>query len=413
MRSLRKLAPSLNLLPRLLRQVAWVARHEGACGVVTRVGDKLSRAAQPRSRSPVRTSDLLRTDLANPFSPRVLPIVEGEPVELNWVMTAPGPGSGGHSTIFRVLCYLEQHGYRSRVYFYDQRLTDIDHYREVVRNYYGFAGPVLRLESEMADAHGVIATSWSSAYATFNARCAGKRFYFVQDFEPDFYPVSAERVFAENTYRMGFHALTAGPWLARKLSTEYGMAADSFSFGCDTSRYRNLNQRRTAIACYAKPSAPRRGFEIASLALEIFAARRPDIDIYLFGERIGALPFRFDNLGAVSPERLNEIYNRCYAAVALSLTNVSLVPLEMLAAGCIPVVNDAPHNRMVLDSPHIRYVACTPQAIATALEEVVSDPQFAKISKTASSSQRDLHWDDAGAAVDQAIRRAINGAYVP
>ena len=80
----------------------------------------------------------------------------------------------------------------------------------------------------MADAHAVVATGWPSAYAVYNARCAGKRFYFVQDYEPYFEPVGANSVLAENTYRMGFHAITAGQWLAEKLSREFGMKADYF-----------------------------------------------------------------------------------------------------------------------------------------------------------------------------------------
>ena len=48
----------------------------------------------------------------------------------------------------------------------------------------------------------------------------------------------------------------------------------------------------------------------------------------------------------------------------LSATNVSLVPHEMLAAGCIPVVNDAEHNRMVLDNAHVAYAPATPFELA-------------------------------------------------
>jgi hypothetical protein len=42
----------------------------------------------------------------------------------------------------------------------------------------------------------------------------------------------------------------------------------------------------------------------------------------------------------------------------------------MLAAGCIPIVNDAEHNRVVLDYPHVRYTPATPHALAAALEVV-------------------------------------------
>ena len=54
------------------------------------------------------------------------------------------------------------------------------------------------------------------AYPVFNSRCSGKRFYFVQDFEPYFYPVGSMSLLAENTYRMGFHAITIGALLCRQ-----------------------------------------------------------------------------------------------------------------------------------------------------------------------------------------------------
>ena len=72
--------------------------------------------------------------------------------------------------------------------------------------------------------------------------------------------------------------------------------------------------------------------------------------IHLYGEPAGRLPFAATEHGLLPPEQLNTLYNRCIAGLVLSATNVSLVPHEMLAAGCIPVVNDAEHNRIVLDN---------------------------------------------------------------
>ena len=44
----------------------------------------------------------------------------------------------------------------------------------------------------------------------------------------------------------------------------------------------------------------------------------------------------------------------------------------MLAAGCIPVVNDAEHNRVVLDNDHVEYAPATPFELADALCDLVS-----------------------------------------
>jgi hypothetical protein len=330
------------------------------------------------------------------------------PLLINWVMIPVGPWSGGPSTIFRIIRYLEASGYANRIYFYDVYGSDHEYYKSILRRFYGFNGPVERLSDGMQDAHAVVATSWPTAYPVFNARCAGKRFYFVQDFEPFFHPVGSLSVLAENTYRMGFHALTAGRWLAEKLRAEYGMEADFFEFGCDTSRYKLLpSHQRCGVAFYARSETARRGFEIGTMALEVFANRRPEIELHLYGNKVDKLPFAFVNHGRVSPDQLNDIYNRCYAGLSLSLTNLSLVPHEMLAAGCIPVVNDAVHNRMLLDNPFVRYAPLDPHSLAAHLEDVVTAADFDALSRAAAASVRTVTWDDAGAQVDTIFRRAL------
>ena len=89
------------------------------------------------------------------------------------------------------------------------------------------------------------------------------------------------------------------------------------------------------------------------------------------------------------------------------MTNVSLVPHEMLSAGCIPVVNDADHNRIVLDNSFVRYAPATPHALADALSNVVTTTDFATLAVSASASVSSASWEDAGRTVERSIRRAL------
>jgi hypothetical protein len=395
---------------RRLRQLRDLWRAEGFQGVTERARSAFARRLAAREVvMPVDRADLLAADLSRPPRAVVPKLEPGQPIQINWVTTPPAPGSGGHTTMFRIVRYLQAHGYRNRIYFYDVYRGDHRYYESVVRRYYGFDGPVARLTDGLADAHAVVATSSPTAYPVFNARCTGKRFYFVQDFEPYFHPVGATSVLAENTYRMGFHAITAGRWLSQKLSAEFGMTCDHFDFGCDTARYHRLpdSRPRSGVVFYARPEAARRGFELGLLAMEIFAARRPGVELHFYGERMGKLPFAFVDHGLVTPDQLNALYNRSFAGLSLSLTNVSLVPHEMLAAGCIPVVNDAERNRIVLDNPFVRYAPADPHALASALEGVVDMADFEVHSREAAASVRGSTWDDAGATVDAIFRRAL------
>jgi hypothetical protein len=210
---------------------------------------------------------------------------------------------------------------------------------------------------------------------------------------------------------MGFHGITAGRWLAEKLYTEFGMKTDCFDFGCDLSSYQRLRSGpRSGVAFYAQPWKARRGFELGLMAIELLASRHPSIEIHVFGESIGKLRTLsktvFDH-GRVKPAELNEIYNQCYAGLCLSLTNVSLVPHEMLACGCIPVVNDAYHNRLVLNNEYVRYAPLNPHALAAELEAVVAMRDFELVSLSAAMSVRSASWDDAGAKIDSVFRRVL------
>lgn len=406
--SSRSFNDSMRQVGRRSRQVAKILSSEGYGGISSRVRKVVAERMMPRDMQwEVLPADVLAANLSTPPHFPAHRAKAGEPISVNWVIPPAEAGSGGHTTIYRMVRYLAAHGFKNTVYFYNVYGGDQKYYADIVSQAYGVDCDVRDLADGMDDADAVVATSWCTAYPVYAARSAGKRFYFVQDYEPHFYPVGANSMLAENTYRMGFYGITAGSWLAKKLSEDFGMQAGYFPFGCDTERYvRSNDGKRNGIAFYARASTPRRGVEIGLLALEIFAKKNPGIDIHLYGGRFENLPFKFINHGLVSPSQLNEIYNQCFAGLSLSLTNVSLVPHEMLAAGCIPVVNDAEHNRMVLDNDHIKYAPPTPHELAAALEEVVTMPDFAAASAAASKSVASASWDEAGVAVAKILELA-------
>lgn len=395
---------------RRYRQVRRLWQEGGSREVLNRLRRAAAgRLAPTTLHLPVRQADLLAADLTKPRAWPSLSLGTREPIVINWVTTPPAPGSGGHTTMFRLIEHLERAGYLCRVYIYDVHGGDPSYFSSHVKEICpSFKGPVADVMKGMASAHAVVATSWQTAYPVFNDQCAGKRFYLVQDFEPWFYPAGGQSVLAENTYRMGFHAITAGRFLASKLKSEYGMAADAFEFGCDTEKYHLLNRDvRDGIVFYAKPDAPRRAFEVGVAALQLFKQRHPDLAIHLYGSAIGNLPFRFVDHGVLRPDQLNQIYNRCFAGLSLSMTNASLVPHEMLSAGCIPVVNDAKHNHIVLDNPFVHYAAPTPHALADALHAVVSNEDFDAFAASASASVSSMSWDAAGVMVEECLVRNL------
>lgn len=403
-----------------IRQAQRLWRIEGASGLAYRV-----RARAANRLMPAGTKRLVvdREDFINAAEiarngwtlPGPAPWHRGEALTIAWVCTPPAPGSGGHTTMFRIVSELEKAGHHCVIYLQDQHGWSIDQHKQAIAQWWPWVHADIRdLAEGIADCQAIFATGWGTAYAVLRSKAQGVRCYFVQDFEPAFAPAGSEYLLAEASYRFGFYGVTAGAWLSRLLTDKYGMDADSFDFGCDLGVYAldqsfDADRYRTGVAYYCRPSTPRRAHELAIFALDLFARAHPEVDIHLYGEPTGPLPFRAHHHGLLSPRELSALYNRCVAGLVLSATNVSLVPLEMLAAGCIPVVNDAEQNRMVLDNPNVEYVPATPYDLADALSKFVgrSVAERKSAAESAATSVKSTSWEHAGRMVETTLKRLV------
>jgi glycosyltransferase involved in cell wall biosynthesis len=322
------------------------------------------------------------------------------PFVVNWVMSPPSSG-GGHQNIFRFIEMLDQQGYKNNIYIYSNYddMT-IAQARDNVKEYCKAKNLTFkRYNGTMNKADATFATGWETAYVVFNDKSESHKFYFVQDFEPLFYPMGTDYVLAENTYKFGFHGITAGGWLDYKLSTDYGMKCDHYDFGADPANYKFTNSgTRKQVFFYARPVTERRGFDLGVMALEIFHNKMPDYEIVLAGWDVSEwnVPFPYTNLKTLKIDQLSEVYNKSAAALVLSLTNMSLLPLELLASGTIPIVNDAPNNRLVSDNPYIKYTDASPESLAQAMIDIVMREDLPKYAKKASESVATDGWKVAG-----------------
>jgi hypothetical protein len=321
--------------------------------------------------------------------------------------------------MLRLVSALEQAGHRCVLYLQDEHGWALEQHVQAIRSWWPWVNAEVRDVAEgIEDAHAIFATAWETAYPVLASPARGTRCYLVQDFEPSFYPAGSESLLAEATYRFGFHHVTAGRWLAQRLRREYGVPADHFDFGRDLTYALDPAigpEQRTGVCYYSRPQTPRRAHELSIMALDLFANRHPEVDIHLYGWEVTRLPFAATNHGVCTPEQLNLLYNRSIAGLSLSATNVSLVPHEMLAAGCIPLVNDAEHNRLVLANDHVAYAPATPFELAAKLCELVERPLAVRHSaaEAASASVDESSWDEAGAAVVRIVERVVAGAAGP
>lgn len=341
--------------------------------------------------------------------------VRDKSLKINWIMPPPGKGSGGHLNIFRFIKYLEDAGHTNRIYLYaDGGNAPISAIKAIMGDSYSKVSAKMSWIDEsnnMEQADAVFCTSWETAYASKNSRLNAKRFYFVQDFEPYFYPLGGLYSLAENTYKFGFYGVTAGGWLSKKLRSEYLMEASHYEFGAENSLYSYVNNsRRTEILFYARPYTERRGFEVGVIALDIFHKKHPEVIINFVGWDVSDydIPFPYINLKTLEINELNDLYNKCAAGLVLSYTNMSLLPLELLSSGTIPVVNDGPNNRLVSNNEYIAYSENNPQALAEELSKIVSRKDSAGYSSRAAKSVKINSWDDSGKQFVDIVTREVN-----
>ncbi|MGY1733767.1 hypothetical protein ACI798_19845 [Geodermatophilus sp. SYSU D01045] len=335
----------------------------------------------------------------------------GTALEVGWVITPPGPTSGGHTTLLRFVEALERAGHRCVLYLYDVGGGPVERHEAMIRARWPRVRAEVRSVADGLPAmDAYVASSWDTAHVLArHGRGTGHRFYLVQDFEPYFYPRGSLYELAEDTYRFGFQVVTVGHMVADELRERFGISPTVAEFGCDTAVYGARDDGpRDGVVLYCRPTTPRRGYELAVLALERFHRLRPEVPIHTFGARVRRLPFPADVHAHRTPAQLNELYQRCAAGLALSFTNISLIAVELLAAGVLPVVNDWRGSRADLDNPFVEWARPTPDGIADGLCRAV-DRRAALSTQDVAASVAGLSWDRSERTVVDVIEQVCAG----
>lgn len=375
-----------------------ILRSKGAAGLTTAAGSRVvdliaSRLDLAAENLPLRPVDLADSSDLPLVAPR--PATSKRKLRIGWVCAPPSAGSGGHTTLFRMVEMAERRGHDCTLFLYDRNSDDVSRHSAVVREFWPELRADIRSATDgMAGVDAVVASSWGTAHVIASrAPATVNRFYFIQDYEPYFYPRGALYSFAEDTYRFGFTNIALGAMIANQLKAETGVDADAVvPFGWDNEKYRLLprglaDDQRSGVVYYAKRNVDRRGYILAKLALEEFNRMHPDEEIHVVGDRVENWSIPVTNHGSLTPNDLNILYNRTIASLSLSFTNISLLPEELMAAGNVPVLNDHEFSRAILDSPLAIWAKPTPKAIAQALSSAVSDPDIVQRARLLSSRE--------------------------
>lgn len=399
---------------RRLRRVWELTRHHGVFRTASMVRQRLKHGpgGMLKSRNVFATYDFVRVERVQ-LAPQA-----ARPNTLLWFIPDFNIGSGGHQTIFRTIWHLERMGWESGIVIVSPSVhaTAEAAHHDICAHFFPLKAKVYVGFEGLPNSEFVIATGWQTAYPVRAVVGPVKKLYFVQDFEPSFYPTGTESVLADNTYHFGFFGITAGGWLARKLKAEYGMQTHPISFGVDHELYRQRPRREPHIKrvfFYARPPTPRRAFEFGLLVLEAVSRKLPDTQFILAGWDVGDYHIPFPHLaaGVITPEELADVFSQCDAALVMSLTNLSLMPLEVMAAGCAVVSNRGECVEWLLHDDVALLTDPTLEALSDALCRLLqNDAERQALASRGQEFARQQHWQASADAFEQgllAARKAI------
>lgn len=394
-----------------------------------RAAERRRAGGKPTVPQPARGADVhkdvarISREGAAPLLGPVPGMADAEQLHVAVVIPPFRRGSGGHSTIYNLLTRLEDRGHTVSTWLYDPMGRHRDEWPAVVRRdlreyFRPPRGPVFKGFDAWYGADVVLATGWDTVYPVLGLGHCRARAYLVQDHEPEFFATSAESVFAERSYTLGLHCITASPWLRELVAGRYGAHASAFQLGVDHEVYRPrpVERRRDTVIFYARGVTSRRAVPLGILALAELRRRRPHLRFVLFGDsEPPATPFPYEHLGVATPDELSWAYSGATVGLSLSLTNYSLIPQEMLACGlpCVELGGRSIESVYGADGP-IELASADPVELADAMERLLDDAAlWRRRSEAGLEFVSAMTWDGAADQVEAGLRDALRSREHP
>ncbi|MBA1435071.1 glycosyltransferase [Bombilactobacillus bombi] len=264
---------------------------------------------------------------------------------ITFVTTGIEAYNGGQTTMLHLGTLLAHAGYD--VYYQSyvpQSRVELENNAEF--NYPGYQGTCLEMsELKQHQSDIWVATLWESAYIIKNL--LGYKLYFVQDYEPYFYPFGDRFQLAKKTYELGLHMISLGPWCQKMIQQNCQLYSplEQINFPVDLDRYPHLHRnfsdyphkKKLKLAVYTKFTSPRRAPINVELILrnceKILKQHGYQLEISYFGTEKEETFINGKNLGKLTPPQLVNLYHHSDFGIAPSMTNFSLVPFEMMSTG--------------------------------------------------------------------------------
>ncbi len=320
---------------------------------------------------------------------------------------------GGIYTIFRFINHLSIQGVHNRIIIYDNPTVDEKALLETIQKTFP---TLLNMEliifdqettsiDELPASDIAFCTFWVSAYFLLKFNKTKRKYYFIQDYEPLFYPGGATFALAESTYRFGFKGIVNTPGLLAAVNQRHGLEGVSFVPAVDRTIYHpnpdKQPNKRVKIFFYARPNNPRNAFNLGVQIIKQLLEKYGDkIEIVTAGsewkERQYGLHGHLDNKGLIKtiPE-VAELYRQCDIGFVYMLSkHPSYQPFEFMASGMATVTNNNEDNLWFLRNEENCLVSePSPKAMVEQISRLIDNKELRDKIVQNGLKTVDNHWD--------------------
>ncbi len=342
--------------------------------------------------------------LAN-YDPAVITNSKPSKVQkITFVIERMAKYNGGQTSILRLGTELSKLGYQvGYVVYKPQTKSDMQECASCnLNNYQGEMYTNKYLDKLNSDI--VIASSWDTV--SFAKKMKGYKMYFLQDYEPYFYSFGELFLMANKTYEQGLHMVSLGPWNKEMVEKNCKVTStvDYVEFPYESREYpashrdyaAYAGKNKFTLAVYLKYYGKRLPCITQYLLKQVKEEFKKDgieLQIKYFGEDKSFHCDAGENLGMLSKKELLGLYRRADFGMVASMSNISLVPYEMLATG-LPLIEFEdgtfpyffPDNSAILTS--LSYMD-----LYHKIKEVIKKPQLLEeMHNTAGAYLGSLSW---------------------
>jgi GT2 family glycosyltransferase len=274
---------------------------------------------------------------------------------------------GGIFTIFRFIEKFSSAGVHNCIIIYDNPYFDTEKLEKDIASKFPklkdyeiiIFDPSSQELDDLPSCDIAVCSFWVSAYLLLKFNKTKRKYYFIQDYEPLFYPAGSTYALAESTYRFGFIGIVNTPGLLAAVNQRHGTEGVSFIPAVDQTQYRPLAYKREGhnirVFFYARPNNPRNAFnlgiEIIKSLIEKYGNK---IEIITAGsnwlESEYGLKGKITNHGLLkSINEVADLYRNCDIGFVYMLSkHPSYQPFEFMASGMATVTNKNEDNLWLL-----------------------------------------------------------------